>query len=159
MAKYVIADTVRQAFTYKDGKLFWKKCKAPWIRPGSRAGSKRKDGYWEVGFNGKNWLLHRLIYLFHKGKLPPMLDHIDRNPSNCRIENLRPSNKAHNAHNSGKNTRNTSGYKGVSWDKAKGKWCVRTKHEGKYKFLGYFTNKKEAYNVYINFWKKEGLRG
>ena len=42
---------------------------------------------------------------------------------------------------------NTSGVRGVSWDSSQQKWTVRFKHEGKYKFFGYFENKEEAIMV------------
>jgi hypothetical protein len=42
-----------------------------------------------------------------------MLDHINRDPRDCRIENLRVCNNAQNQYNIAKRRHNTSGFKGV----------------------------------------------
>lgn len=57
--------------------------------------NKRKDGYLQISLckNGKKkqYLLHRIIYQAHFGKIPDTLviDHIDRNHENNDISNLR----------------------------------------------------------------------
>ena len=57
--------------------------------------NKIKNGYLQIGLckNGKRkmYLLHRIIYEAHKGKIPDnmVIDHIDRNPENNDITNLR----------------------------------------------------------------------
>lgn len=57
---------------------------------GDLAGYKKSDGYWRVYINGKGYYLHRLVWLYHKGTLPiNEIDHINRNKSDNRIENLR----------------------------------------------------------------------
>ena len=45
-------------------------------------------------------------------------------------------------------TDNTSGYTGVSWDKANSKWRARIRIDGKNKHLGYFTSIKDASVAY-----------
>ena len=57
--------------------------------------NKIKNGYLQIGLykNGKRkmYLLHRIIYQAHFGKIPDnmVIDHIDRNPENNDISNLR----------------------------------------------------------------------
>lgn len=156
---FVTADLYKkfhEYFNYEDGTLFWKKSPTTWIKPGSRAGSLRSDGYYEIGFLGKSWLAHRIIFLIHHGHMPDLIDHKDRNPSNNRVENLRESDKIHNSHNSKIQVNNTSGYKGVSWDKRKGKWCARAKSNGRYMFLGYHASAQEASAAYEDFVRKGG---
>jgi hypothetical protein len=55
-----------------------------------------------------------------KGEIPPdtIIDHIDGNPHNNRIENLRLSSFFENARNTKKDARNTSGETGVYLNKA-----------------------------------------
>ena len=55
---------------------------------------------------------------------------------------------------------NTSGYEGVTWDNASGKWKARHILNGKTKWLGTFTDPAEAYKVrcaYIEKLKQEGI--
>ena len=140
--------TVKEWFTYKDGKLFWAKSPKYDILIGSEAGYTRSDGYIVVGFKGRTYLLHRVIFLMFNGYLPELVDHRDQDHTNNRKENLREATKRENVYNTRKLWgHNTSGVRGVSWDSKKQKWAVRFKHEGKYKFFGYFENKEEAIMV------------
>lgn len=139
-------DVLKDTFDYHpDGYLIWKKPKVKWVKIGSKAGWDRGDGYQCLGFGGKHHLLHRLIYLYHHGDMPDLIDHIDQDHTNNRIENLRPSDKKENVYNTSKLWgHNTSGVRGVSWDTKQQKWSVRFKHEGKYLFFGYFLDLEEA---------------
>jgi hypothetical protein len=143
-------------FTYKDGELFWNIKPTFWINIGDLVGSKRKDGYWETQYKGKRYLVHRLIFLYHHGYLPSLIDHIDQNPSNNKIENLRESNKRANAFNCGIPSNNKSGVRGVSWCKNSKKWVARFKKEGKYLFLGAFEDINKAKEI-RQFYEKGGV--
>jgi hypothetical protein len=65
--------------------------------------------------------------MYHYGKLPKLLDHIDRNRLNNKIENLRPASYTLNALNRNLAKNNKSGVKGVS--NYKNKWRVYFKNE------------------------------
>lgn len=141
-------ELLHEWFDYEDGKLYWKKSPKYDIPVGTEAGTTRKDGYKVVGFKGKHYLIHRLNFLYHHGYLPELVNHKDQDHTNNRIENLREYNKKNNTYNTSKLWgHNTSGVRGVSWDSKQQKWTVRFKHEGKYKFLGYFEDKEEAIMV------------
>ena len=59
-------------------------------RKSGPVGTKRKDGYKVIMVNGKQWLAHRLAWVLHHGEEPPaVIDHINRDKSDNRIENLR----------------------------------------------------------------------
>lgn len=126
------------------GNLIWKIPTVSWIKQGDIVGCMRRDGYRVTRIKGKNYLVHRLIFLFHHGYLPDLIDHKDQDSTNNRIENLRASNKTKNSYNSGLPSNNKSGVRGVSWDKKNNKWIVRFKSNGVYKFLGYFVDLEEA---------------
>ena len=141
-------DLLKELFEYKDGQLFWKSKPHPRIDISKPAGSMRKDGYVQILIKRKAYRAHRLVFLMRHGYLPQEIDHIDGNPSNNAIENLRPATHSQNQHNVGKRKNNTSGYKGVNWDKALKKWRAKIRINGKRKHLGYFDCPKEAHSAY-----------
>lgn len=113
-------ELVRSAFDYdeKIGRLRWK-------LTGKLAGGVGANGYVEIGFHRKNWKSHRLVWLWHGRDLPEFLDHIDGDPLNGRVENLRAATKAQNMHNMKRTARNKCGVKGVFYDPLTGKWRAR----------------------------------
>ena len=126
----ITATEAAELYEYVDGVLCWKNTNYP-------AGSKRKDGYiCNVKIQGKNYLAHRLIFLLHYGYLPNVVDHIDGNPSNNRIENLRESSMQTNQYNRKINKNNTSGIKNVYFCKKAQKWRVELKVNKQKKSFG-----------------------
>lgn len=70
---------------------------------GTVAGFLKKNGYWVVGLKGEYWLVHLIIWVMHYGNEIPddkMIDHINRNKADNRIENLRLVSMSHNTINS-----------------------------------------------------------
>lgn len=132
---------------YCDGKIFWKISPVKWIPIGAEVGSVGNHGYREAQIFGKRYLTHRLIYALHHGIMPEVVDHIDRNPLNNKIDNLRASDKRLNSYNSGLASNNKSGVRGVSWCKKSNKWVVRFKLNGKYLSLGYYKDLQTATKV------------
>lgn len=82
------------------------------------------------------------------GALPEIIDHIDGNSLNNRIENLRAATQSQNLCNRGKPKSNTSGYKGVYFDKTKNKWRAEIQKHGEVHRLGYFNAAEEAGAAY-----------
>lgn len=76
------------------------------------------------------------------------VDHVSGDKRDNRRENLRLATDAQNKYNRGKTRHNTSGYKGVYWNRASGKWAAQIAANGKKKHLGYFDNTEEAYAAY-----------
>jgi hypothetical protein len=130
-------------FEYKEGKLYWK-VNRQGVKEGKEAGCKRRNNYVVITVNQKPYPAHRLIFLFHHGYLPEMVDHIDRNPNNNNILNLRASTRHENQYNVTANIRNTSGVKNVCWHKAKQRWMVKIKAGGKFHYLGYYLDIESA---------------
>ena len=122
---------VQHLFDYKDGELFWKNPTHPTMKQGDEAGSLNSKGYKKVNIEGKSYLTHRVIFLFHNGYLPEIVDHVDGDPLNNDIENLRGATKSQNQFNSKMRKNNTSGHKGVKWHKATQKWYGTVRKNGK----------------------------
>lgn len=97
-------------------------------------------------WNGENMttvLMHREL-LSGKGDV----DHINRDKLDNRSSNLRLVDRSTNSLNSGKRKHNTSGYKGVTWHKASGKWSAQIMVKGKKYHLGLYTEPQEASVAY-----------
>jgi hypothetical protein len=136
-------DLLHQLFEYRDGELYWKVNKGT-ATAGSLASKKRPDGYARVGIDGKRYFAHRLIFLMQYGRLPECIDHIDGNPSNNHIDNLREASHQQNLYNTKLSARNTSGIKGVHWHKLSSKWRVILSICGKKQHIGLFADKELA---------------
>ncbi len=97
---------LREQFDYNDGFLVRK--------TGANAGKPITGGkgvYSEICFNVKMYAAHRLIYAWHNGEIGKslLIDHIDRNKKNNKIENLRAVSASENSQNRKKPVNNTSG--------------------------------------------------
>jgi len=136
----ITREKIIQLFDYKDGNLYWKKSTNNRVENGQIAGCILPLGYKTIGIDGKNYLMHRLIFLMFYGYMPKKIDHIDGNPTNNKLENLREANDAENSYNAKLRKDNTSGCKGVIWHKWAKKWRVIVKAKRKVIYSGYFDN-------------------
>jgi hypothetical protein len=143
-----------ERFYYKDGHLYY------------REHSPMQDtiignlscGYHSCNIDKSNYLIHRLIYLMFYGELPELVDHIDRDSTNNRIENLRKADKKINSINRGLQANNKSGHKGVSWNRNSSKWEIYITVNNKRIALGLREKledaiilRKEAENKYFGY--------
>ncbi len=137
-------------FKYEDGDLYWIDSPNSLVAAGSKAGSIRSDGYVGIFIKGTYYFAHRIVWEMFNGAIPEglVIDHIDGQRANNKIENLRLCTFQQNHFNRGKQSNNKSGFKGVSWHKQKQKWVAQIKIEGRNKFLGFFTDPVEAYEKY-----------
>ena len=140
-------ERVRELFDYhEDGYLVRRVTVSNNARVEQQAGNKRKDGYWIVRVDGHNFLQHRVIWLLHHGYLPEhIVDHINGDPSNNRISNLREASQACNLINKKLSPKSVSGVAGVTFPKREKRWRVDiTLPNGKKKALGYYTDLTKA---------------
>lgn len=76
------------------------------------------------------------------------VDHVDMNPLNNTVENLRMASSSENAANKKTSKRNKSGFKGVCWRKEKKLWVAQITIGRKNHHLGYFESKENAAKAY-----------
>jgi len=119
-----------------------------------------KEGYILVKVDERRYLLHRLIYLYHNPdwdihdiSKDNEIDHIDINPINNTIENLRIIDCSGNNRNREKGKNCSSIYRGVCWNKKAKKWKASIRIEGKIKHLGYFDDENEAGAMYLSVYQ------
>jgi HNH endonuclease len=130
------------------GEFFWNKKATGRIRKSGLAGSYAWNGRRVINIDGSLWLAHRLAWLYVYGKLPNGdLDHIDRNPQNNRIENLRIVTHRQN-HQNRKNNREIIGIYGVQNNKY---WAARARVNGKTIYLGCSKDPKVVEKMYSDF--------
>ena len=146
-----LLDLIKLNFIYKEGYLYWA---IPKQGRKEKAGNINKDGYTIIVLNGIWYKAHRLIFLMHNGYLPNQIDHIDGNPNNNKIENLRAVSHNQNMQNKGIYKNNTSGVKGVSFDKNSNKFRVYINMNKKRKYFGRFDDFELAELVAIEARKK-----
>lgn len=82
-----------------------------------------------------------------------MLDHIDGNPANNAITNLRECSMSQNQANKKRRCDNASGYKGVyfsTYRKHQNKpWTASLRLNGKNRFVGRYKTPEEAHVAYV----------
>jgi hypothetical protein len=126
---------LHELFDYqKDGSFVRKSSGKPVV---SNMGSRR---YARVYVDGKAMALHRMIYIYHYGKINGVIDHIDNDRSNNRIENLRDVTQQQNCLNRNHRGNSNSPFKNVYWSKAANKWSVQVTANGRRKYLGVFSD-------------------
>lgn len=139
-----LLDKCLHYFRYEDGKLFWRSPKKR-ATVGNEVGTVRPDGYRHLCLDQKYYLTHRIVWLMHNHQFPSKpLDHIDRDITNNRIENLREAEQWQNRGNSRGLLGKESGLpKGVH-KTASGNFIAMFRNQG----LGTYSTVAEAKRVY-----------
>jgi hypothetical protein len=118
--------------------------------------------YWrlEANVDGKRIqpLAHRVVWILANGPIPPgyEIDHVDNNPLNNKLENLRLATKSQNAMNKKRPRNNTTGLKGVRHS-GYGRFCAVIRLDDTIHYLGTFDTKEEAHEAYCT--KAKELHG
>lgn len=89
---------------------------------------------------GKKWL-HRVVIQAEKGEY---VDHINGDPLDNRRSNLRICTLEQNQWNRKMPRDNTTGYKNISWNKARKRFGVAYRHNGKVIWVGTYKTIEEA---------------
>jgi len=125
---------IKSIFDYDpdEGILRWKAHRSNKVRKGAVAGSAQRNGYIEVGINGKQYLASKIAYCYVKGVWPNGVRHINEIPSDCRFNNLVLVDKVKSDH------------AGVYQVKSNGRWVARINVQSIPMHIGVFKTRLEA---------------
>ena len=104
-------------------------------------------GYRQLYLEARGYLLHRLIFFWHHGYFPKVVDHIDGDISNNRIENLQGCDQKVNIAKANLFNTNKTGFKGVHFNKAANKYESYYWDNYKKIYCGLYDTAEEAYNA------------
>jgi len=143
--KDLTQDQVQSLFNYNDktGELFWKEARykdRQWLE----AGHWHNRGYRQVRVREKEYLVHRIIWLYVYGTHPEEIDHINGDKADNRLENLRAGNKSLNQRNAKRRKDNKSGMSGVNWCNREQRWIVRIQYNKRRIMIGQYTDLEKA---------------
>jgi len=106
--------------------------------------TRLSSGHLSAGLFGKTVLAHRVIWKMIHGEEPNIIDHINGDPADNRLVNLRNVSQVENGQNSKLSRNNTSGVTGVGWDRRRNLWHARIHLNYRNKHLGYFAKFEDA---------------
>ena len=143
-------------YDHKTGIFTWRINRTGTAKKGTVAGASCSKGYRNIAIDGLRHWAHRLAWLYVYGYIPENdIDHIDRNPSNNKINNLREVSVSCNMRNSRTYITNKSGVRGVNINKLNNKWRALIRANKKQIYLGDFIHFKDAvkarYNAEIKY--------
>lgn len=94
-------------------------------------GISKTNGYAQVSINNHPYYQHRIIFIMEYGYNPENeIDHIDRDRTNNKLDNLREVTRSCNTKNRDIQTNNNSGVTGVYQDKRTLSWVAQIKVSG-----------------------------
>jgi len=146
------SERLRELFSYDpDTGVFVRLVRTnPRVHVGDVAGCISSAGYLRIRVDIGQYYAHRLAFLYMTGSWPTFdIDHKNGNGLDNRWDNLRSATRSQNMANTKLPLTNTSGYKGVRWDKARGKWRAEIRIKGRSRHLGLFATAEEAHAAYM----------
>jgi hypothetical protein len=144
------AERLREVLEYDPGtgRFTWR-IRHRRIGVGAEAGSIDRRGYVRIRIGGKRYAAHRLAWLYVHAAWPSdQIDHIDGNPRNNRLANLRVATNSQNQGNSRRRRHSASGFKGAYYHKPSGRWRAAIRKDGVRIQLGRFDTPEEAHAAY-----------
>jgi hypothetical protein len=138
LLKLVHFDSTTGAFTWKV-----KTCSK--VIPGKEAGGLNSHGYRQIKINRTFFYGHRLAWFYVYGQWPEQeIDHINGNPSDNRIVNLRLATRTQNNQNKLARVDNSLGIRGVYKRKDTGKFKAEIRVNKRLISLGCFDSINDA---------------
>ena len=150
---HITAEYIREILDYNasTGVFTWKKRTAKCVHIGDVAGClEKRIGYMSIGISGDVFKSHRLAWLYVHGSWPEgLIDHINGQKADNRIDNLRVVDAGGNSQNVRRpNKRNKSGFIGVI--AYQGKWRANITVNNKTRRIGDFNTPEEAHKAYLD---------
>jgi hypothetical protein len=148
-------ESVRELFAYdaSTGAITRRVSTSSNARAGAQAGSLDARGYLIVSIGKVQWKAHRVAWLLHYGEWPVgWIDHINRDRTDNRIENLRVAEPTISAIN--RSTWGRSKYRGVYYDAKWRVWRASIRFRGDRTHLGPFQTEEDAARGYDTAAKK-----
>ncbi len=125
-------------------------------KPGDLVGTVAHNGYVHISVDGEILLAHRVIWLMVHGAWPTHeIDHINGKKADNRLANLRDVSRSIN-HQNRRSARSNSktGILGVRFSERRNHYFSEIKIDGKYKYLGSFSDAEAAQAVYLDAKRK-----
>jgi hypothetical protein len=116
------------------------------------AGERLARRYLHIGILNKRYPAHRLAWFYFHGEWPKgLIDHINGDPSDNRIANLRDCSASVNSQNQrGPHSRSTTGFLGVTATGSKKRpYRAQINCSGKLHYIGIFETAEKAYAAYV----------
>jgi hypothetical protein len=137
-----------ESWCLKDGAIVWKKGRRVDCVVGFTARkSGHKNVYLKIDGKLRGFVYARVVWLLHYGQWPQHeVDHIDCDPQNDKIENLREATRFENCQNT-RFGRTRKQFKGTYQDKRNGKWNCQVQAFGKVHGKYGFSTQQEAYEA------------
>jgi len=153
MSNEIAADQVRELLELDAGTgvLRWRKT-GRGRRLDRIAGSPDRHGYLQTRIGGRIYFNHRLVWLYVHGSWPQnVIDHINGNPTDNRIENLRDVTRKTNQENQRKAaaSNKTTGLLGASLHSKTGKYVAAIQTDRKTRYLGLHETPEQAHATYL----------
>ncbi|MCY1237871.1 HNH endonuclease [compost metagenome] len=117
---------------------------------GKKFGSRNTHGHVRGGLDGKLFYAHRIVWKMVHGDEPEIIDHLNGNPEDNSITNLRNGSRGDNQRNQKLSRTSTSGVQGVYLHRQSNGWYARinTPAGGK---LSFYSKSKEA----VEAWRRD----
>jgi hypothetical protein len=141
------AEQLRELLDYapETGLFYWREARGS-VAAGSEAGTLHTGGYHMIRIDGAAHRAHRLAWLHVHGEHPiGEIDHINGNPADNRIVNLRQCSHAQNTRNVARR-RNRWGFKGIY--RHRSKWRAEITVNGRRIHIGVYSTPQEAADAY-----------
>lgn len=145
-------------YNHETGNLFWINGFNGKARREAKAGTVIKKnpktdypGFIKLTIMRLDFKAHRIAWILYGGHAPESnqcIDHINGNPLDNRISNLRLSSSKENSRNSKKPKNNSSGYKGVASAKGSPRYRAYICVNRRQLHLGMFDTKESAQEAY-----------
>jgi hypothetical protein len=139
-------------YNAETGVFTWRVSRQGHCKAGSAAGARRHDGYIRICVDQRRVWGHRLAWFYVHGEWPSQqIDHINGNPSDNRMCNLRDVAPRTNMENERRARRRKNGGSllGAHWSTTWERWKSSIITGGKQIHIGWFDTEQQAHDAYI----------